>query len=125
MDKECKRQVDELNKLWHRMFTESNYKDIEAKYQDIKERSTTELSVIRIISKKEDVIIKDIIEALNIHKSTLTRIIDRLEKRNLIVRAISNRDRRSYRLELTEKGWVIQDKHIKFEEEVYGKIIFF
>lgn len=124
MDKECKRQVDELNKLWHRMFTESNYKDIEVKYQDIKERSTTELSVIRIISEKEDVIIKDIIEALNIHKSTLTRIIDRLEKRNLIVRAISNRDRRSYRLELTEKGWVIQDKRIKFEEEVYVKIIF-
>jgi len=85
--------------------------------------NTTELAIIRIISEKEDVIIKDIIEVLNLAKSTLTSIIDRLEKRNLIVRTISKRDRRSYRLELTEHGKMVQDDHIKFEEEVYGKII--
>lgn len=123
MDKECKRQIDELNRLWHRMLKESNYKDIEAKYQNMKELSTTELAVIRIISEKEDVIIRDIIESLNIPKSTLTSIVDRLEKRDLIVRAISKRDRRSYRLELTENGKMIQGEHVKFEEEVYGKII--
>lgn len=123
MDKECKRQVDELNKLWHRLLTESNYKSIEAKYKNMKEISTTELAIIRIISEKEDIIIKDIIEVLNIPKSTLTSIIDRLEKRNFIARAISNRDRRSYKLELTEKGRIMQDEHIKFEEEVYSKII--
>ncbi|MDR3594979.1 MarR family transcriptional regulator [Clostridium sp.] len=123
MDKECKRQVNELNRLWHRMLTESNYKETEAKYKNMKEISTTELAIIRIISEKEDVIIKDIIEVLNLPKSTLTSIIDRLEKRNLISRAISKRDRRSYRLELTEQGKIVQDEHIKFEEEVYGKII--
>jgi DNA-binding MarR family transcriptional regulator len=123
MDKECKRQVDELNKLWHHMLKEYNYKDIEAKYKNMQEVSTTELTIIRIIFEREDVIIKDIIEVLNFPKSTLTSIIDRLEKRNLIVRAISKRDRRSYRLELTEQGKIVQDEHIKFEEEVYGKII--
>lgn len=123
MDKECKRQVNELNILWHRMLMESNYKDIESKYSNIQGLSTNELAIIRIISEKEEVIIKDILEILNIPKSTLTSIIDRLEKRNLISRAISKRDRRSYKLELTEKGKIVQDDHIKFEEEVYGKII--
>ena len=123
MDKECKRQVNELNILWHRMLMESNYKDIESKYPNIQGLSTNELAIIRIISEKEEVIIKDILEVLKLPKSTLTSIIDRLEERKIIIRAISNRDRRSYKLELTEKGKIIQDEHIKFEEEVYGKII--
>ncbi|OOM82293.1 HTH-type transcriptional regulator MhqR [Clostridium puniceum] len=123
MDKECKRQVNELNILWHRMLVESNYKDIESRYSNIQGLSTNELAIIRIISEKDEVIIKDILEALNIPKSTLTSIIDKLEKRNFVIRAISKRDRRSYKLELTEKGKVAQDEHIKFEEEVYGNII--
>ena len=123
MDKECKRQVDELNKLWHHMLVESNYKDIEAKYPRIQALSTNEIAILRIISEKEEVIIKDILEILNLPKSTLTSIIDRLENRNLIVRAISKRDRRSYKLELTEEGKLAQDEHIKFEEEVYGKVM--
>lgn len=123
MDKEYKRQVNELNILWHRLMLESNYKDIEAKYQNIKGLSTNELSIIRIISEKDEIIIKDILEALDIPKSTLTSIIDRLEKRNLISRAISKKDRRSYKLELTEDGKTAQDEHIKFEEEIYGKVM--
>ncbi|WP_459478534.1 MarR family winged helix-turn-helix transcriptional regulator [Clostridium saccharoperbutylacetonicum] len=123
MDKECKRQIDELNKLWHVMLTEPKYNEIEKKYEDLQELSTTEISVIRIISEKEDVIIKDIVDTLRLPKSTLTSIIDRLEKRNFIVRAISDRDRRSYKLELTEKGRKVQDEHMKFEDEVYGTII--
>ncbi|AGF58093.1 DNA-binding MarR family transcriptional regulator [Clostridium saccharoperbutylacetonicum] len=123
MDKECKKQIDELNKLWHVMLTEPKYNEIEKKYENLQELSTTEISVIRIISEKEDVIIKDIVDTLRLPKSTLTSIIDRLEKRNFIVRAISDRDRRSYKLELTEKGRKVQDEHMKFEDEVYGTII--
>lgn len=123
MDKEYKRQVNELNILWHRLMVEANYKDIEAKYPNIQGLSTNELSIIRIISEREEVIIKDILEALDIPKSTLTSIIDRLENRNLISRAISKRDRRSYKLELTEDGKIAQNEHIKFEKEVYGKIM--
>jgi DNA-binding MarR family transcriptional regulator len=123
MDKECKKQIDELNKLWHVMLTEPKYNEIEKKYENLQELSTTEISVVRIISEKEDVIIKDIVDTLRLPKSTLTSIIDRLEKRNFIVRAISNRDRRSYKLELTEKGRKVQDEHMKFEDEVYGTII--
>ena len=123
MDKEYKKQVDELNKLWHLMLVASNYKDIESKFLKIQGLRTNELSILRIISEKENVIIKDILETLNVPKSTLTSMIDRLEKRNLIIRAISNTDRRSYKLELTQEGHMAQEEHIKFEEELYGKIM--
>ncbi|MGN0143712.1 MAG: MarR family winged helix-turn-helix transcriptional regulator, partial [Clostridium sp.] len=123
MDKEYKRQVNELNILWHSILQSSNYEDIEKKYSNIHGLSKNELAIIRIISEKEEVIIKDIIEVLKIPKSTLTSIIDKLEKRNFVVRAISSRDRRSYKLELTEKGKRIQEEHIKFEEEVFGRIM--
>ncbi|MBE6091049.1 MAG: MarR family transcriptional regulator [Clostridium beijerinckii] len=123
MDKDCKKQIDEFNILWHRMLFESSYKDIEAKYTRIKGLSDNEISIIRIIFEKEEVIIRDILEILNIPKSTLTNMIDRLEKRNLIRRSISKRDRRSYKLELTEEGKKAQEEHIKFEEEIYGKVM--
>ncbi|ALB45361.1 MarR family winged helix-turn-helix transcriptional regulator [Clostridium beijerinckii] len=123
MDKDCKKQIDEFNILWHRMLFESSYKDIEAKYTRIKGLSDNEISIIRIISEKEEVIIRDILEILNIPKSTLTNMIDRLEKRNIIRRSISKRDRRSYKLELTEEGKKAQEEHIKFEEEIYGKVM--
>ncbi len=123
MDKECKKQVDELNKLWHFILVASNYKEIESKFLRIQGLRTNELSILRIISEKENVIIKDILETLNVPKSTLTSMIDRLEKRNLIIRAISNTDRRSYKLELTQEGHMAQEEHIKFEEELYGKIM--
>lgn len=62
MDKDCKKQIDEFNILWHRMLFESSYKDIEAKYTRIKGLSDNEISIIRIISEKEEVIIRDILE---------------------------------------------------------------
>ncbi|MBU3073898.1 MarR family winged helix-turn-helix transcriptional regulator [Clostridium estertheticum] len=123
MDKEYKRQVDELNKLWHFMIVSSNYKDIESKFLRIQGLRNNELTILRIISEKENVIIKDILEVLNVPKSTLTSMIDRLEKRNLIIRTLSNKDRRSYKLELTKEGNMAQEEHSKFEEEVYGKIM--
>ena len=123
MDKEYSRQIDELKELAHVMLEKSNYKDLEARYSRIQQLSTNEISIIRIISEKEEVIIKDILEEVQVPKSTLTSMIDRLEKRDLICRAISNKDRRSYKLLLTEEGKKTQEEHVKFEQEVYGKII--
>lgn len=123
MDKEYSRQIDELKELAHVMLEKSNYKDLEERYSRIQQLSTNEISIIRIISEKEEVIIKDILEEVQVPKSTLTSMIDRLEKRDLICRAISNKDRRSYKLLLTEEGKKTQEEHVKFEQEVYGKII--
>ncbi|MEY8001387.1 MarR family winged helix-turn-helix transcriptional regulator [Clostridium sp. Mt-5] len=123
MDKKYQKQVDELSQIWHSMIMASNCKHMESQFSRIQGLSTTEIGVLRIISEKEDVIIKDIVEILKIPKSTLTSIINRLEKRNLINRTISNRDKRSYRLILTEQGILMQKEHIEFEKTVYDRIM--
>ena len=123
MDKEINRQIDELNNLWHRILLTSNYSDLEKKYPRLKVLSENEIAIIRIISEGDEVIIKDIVDVLKIPKSTLTSMIDRLEKKNLIKRAISTKDRRSYKLELTEEGRKTQVEHDKFETEFYARII--
>ena len=50
-------------------------------------------------------------------------MINRLEKRKMIKRTISSRDRRSYRLVLTEEGIQAQKEHLGLEERVYGSIM--
>lgn len=123
MDSEYKRQVEELSKVWHAMFQASDYKAIESKFPRINRLSTTEIEIIRIISEKEDIIIRDILDIVKVPKSTFTNMINRLEKCGLINRLISDKDKRSYKLELTDDGKSVQKEHIEFERTVYGKII--
>jgi len=67
--------------------------------------------------------IREIAESLGIPNSTLTSSINRLEKAGLAERAISRRDRRSFTLELTEKGRKVQQMHLDFEKAFFGLIL--
>ena len=69
---------------------------------------------------KPDIILKEIVEILGIPGSTLTSAVDRLEKRRLLRRAISQRDRRSFGLELTDEGRIAQQEH-RDSEKFCGK----
>lgn len=123
MNSGYEKQVAELSKLWHGMLIASDYKNIEQKFSRIQGLSTTEIAVLSLVAQNEEIILKEIVMKLDIPKSTLTNIINRLEKREFINRVISNRDRRSCGLKLTEEGNLAQKEHIEFEKTVYGKII--
>lgn len=66
------------------MILVANYKNIESKFSRIQGLGTTEISILRIIFEKEDVIIKDIVDELKIPKITLTNVINRLDLIKLI-----------------------------------------
>jgi DNA-binding MarR family transcriptional regulator len=66
--------------------------------------SPLDLHVLAIVEAKPDVILREIKEYLDVPNSTLTGIVDRLEKKGLAGRIISSRDRRSFGLKLTGKG---------------------
>ncbi|PRR84709.1 HTH-type transcriptional regulator MhqR [Clostridium luticellarii] len=123
LNKKYEEQVEELSRIWHSMIMEPNYKSVESQFSRIHGLSTVEIGVLRIISEKEDVIIKDIVDILKIPKSTLTSVINRLEKRKLIKRTISSRDKRSYKLVLTQEGILAQEEHIEFEKNFYARIM--
>ena len=117
------KQIEELSSLWHAILNGSKYRQIEEKYKRLNELTTIEIGIIKIISQKEDVMIKEICFILQIPKSTLTNAINRLEKRNYIKRVISKKDRRSFGLELTESGKLVQQEHIDFEKYIYGQFL--
>ena len=66
---------------------------------------------MRIVTKK-----------LGIDKSTLTRIIENLEKVDLVFRKKNNKDRRSVKIYLTEQG-LYQSEKYRLRLEILGKQI--
>lgn len=60
--------------------------------------------VLTIVAARPDIILREIRELLSMPNSTLTSVVDRLEKRGLVRRTVTARDRRSYGLELTDGG---------------------
>jgi DNA-binding MarR family transcriptional regulator len=122
-DEISKEEINNLDTVWHRLI-QSMQKTSEDLWKDKLEGvSTVEISILSIIERKPDVILKEIIEILGIPGSTLTNAIDRLEKRGLLRREISKRDRRSFGLELTEEGKLAQVEHRKGEEILWHKVL--
>jgi DNA-binding MarR family transcriptional regulator len=56
-------------------------------------------------------------------KSTVTGLIARLEKKNMIRRTIKTDDLRTFGLALTEKGKKTHSEHLKFETAFYSRLI--
>lgn len=85
--------------------------------------TSNELSVLKVASKYPDAALKEISQYLDVPGSTLTSIVDRLEKRNLVKRVISLKNRRSYSLELTKKGIKISELHEAAENQLWKKVL--
>jgi len=60
--------------------------------------------VLVLIDRNEGLSQSELGEALGIDRSTMVAVIDRLERRKLVVRAPSPVDRRSYALQLSRDG---------------------
>lgn len=116
-------EIESIDKVWHEL-TVSLQKTSEELWKDkLAGISTIEISILSIIERKPDVILKEITQRLGIPGSTLTSAIDRLEKRGLLTRTISERDRRSFGLELTEKGKIVQEEHRESEKVLWKRVL--
>ena len=83
----------------------------------------TDLGILHHVAHNPDVILGDIKTALNIPHSTLTSAVNRLERRGLVRRVISARDRRSFGLVLTESGHVMQREHSRVDRMITGLVL--
>jgi MarR family transcriptional regulator, organic hydroperoxide resistance regulator len=63
-----------------------------------------EVNALARLRPGEPVAVADLVSATGQRPSTLTGVIDRLEQRGLLARAVNPRDRRSFVLELTPAG---------------------
>ena len=79
--------------------------------------------VLKMVAAQPDIILREIREVLGMPNSTLTSVIDRLEKRGLLRRTVTARDRRSYRLELTAGGRAYMALQDQAEQEFAVQIL--
>ena len=60
---------------------------------------------------------------LNIPNSTVTNVINRLTKKELLVRELNSTDLRSFNLKLTEKGSCAVADHLNAETAIFESIL--
>jgi DNA-binding MarR family transcriptional regulator len=82
-----------------------------------------DIHTIMLVAERPDIILKEVREELDVPHSTLTSIIDRLEKRGMLQRVISPRDRRSFGLELTLKGRRLHEEHSRVDRLVASRLL--
>ena len=70
-----------------------------------------DLHILKIADENPKILLGEIRNQLIIPHSTLTSAIDRLEKKNLIYRVISQKDKRSFELKLTNEGLFIREEN--------------
>lgn len=65
----------------------------------------------------------EIAEQLKLESSTISGVLDRMEKKGLIVRTISMIDRRFIQIDLTEKGAALQDDVLQSVDNVNREVM--
>ncbi len=115
-----KEQVKLLMKNWEKLLL-SNKLNICTK--ELEGATVLEVNILKAAYEKPDIILKEITTHFNIPSSTLTSAVNRLQKRDLLKRVISERDLRSFGLLVTDKGKEAIEEHYKQEELVLGAML--
>lgn len=76
--------------------------------------TTAQAHTIEIVGHAGSIKMKDLAEKLGVTTGTLTVAVDRLEKKDLLVRKPHERDRRAYLIELTPEGKEYFAQHHQF-----------
>lgn len=99
--------IERFNDIYH-TYIRQNLSSVLDYPKELKDLSTIDISVINIVSSNPGIIVGEIAEHLKIPNSTLTSSLNRLENKGIAKRVISTRDRRSFSIELTQKGRFLQ-----------------
>lgn len=92
--------------------------DLHRKHRDYIKRtykiSALELEIVQLIITDGKKKMREIGEHFNIKLSTLTSIIDKIERQKLVKRVNSKQDRRVVHLDVTKKGIQVNDEYSKY-----------
>jgi MarR family transcriptional regulator, organic hydroperoxide resistance regulator len=93
-------------------------RDIDLEVNDI---TVEQLSLLIALWKKEGISQQDLGEYVDKDRPSVTRLLDNMEKGNLVVRITSEQDRRVRLIYLTKKGKDLQVKLVKVAEAAVKK----
>ncbi|HEY3817480.1 MAG TPA: MarR family transcriptional regulator [Polyangiaceae bacterium] len=99
---EIKPEIDSILEAILYLYTESRRVTKElARQVDL---TGPQLTVLKMLEGLGDLSLSELSERIRAQNSTVTGIIDRMERESLVVRARSTEDRRVVKIRLTEKG---------------------
>jgi DNA-binding MarR family transcriptional regulator len=110
-------------RLWLDILMKSSTADDVDQYGQLSNHTPTEINLILLVGNTQNMLLREFLEILKIPKSTLTSIINRLEKKEYINRVINQRDKRSFGLELTERGKQFVELYTDYQKEMGSKIL--
>lgn len=113
----------DIRHLWHAMLGCMRSVKAEARFGPIHGLSPLETETLDQVAEHPDLILRELSAALQVPKSTLTSLLDRMERQGLLVRTLSVRDRRSYGLALTDPGRLAQQTHLDFEAAAWSRAL--
>jgi DNA-binding MarR family transcriptional regulator len=99
---EIKPEIDAVLEAILYLYTESRRLTKELARQV--ELTGPQLTVLKMLEGMGDISLSELSERIRAQNSTVTGIIDRMEREGLVVRTRSTEDRRVVRIKLTEKG---------------------
>lgn len=79
--------------------------------------------VLLNLSQQNNINQKVLSEIVKKDQPTLTRMLDILERKSLVKRQVSKDDRRSFCIEITEKGIALTKKLVPYIEDIFKKIL--
>ena len=94
-----------------------------AKQTDIKLTMPQFVLLFKISEEKEEVTLKDMAEKFGKDKSAILRMIDLLEKKELVRRAVDQNDRRKNQLLVTKKGERLIAEFREIESELNSELL--
>jgi DNA-binding MarR family transcriptional regulator len=99
---EVKAEVDQILEAIIYLYTES--RRITKELARRAELTGPQLTVVKMLETFGDLSLSDLSDRIRSQNSTVTGIIDRMEREGLVVRERSSEDRRVVHIQLTEKG---------------------
>lgn len=91
-------------------------------YLAVEDITSSQVKVLFMVFFLKNQRSSDISKALNVDGSAITRMLDRLEKKELIQRCVDPDDRRSTLIELTEKGHAITGRAVPLANNAIDKL---
>ena len=117
-DSNTEHLLERVNRISHRIVRLNEQFD-EKSFHRLKNMTKIEISVLRLLCENPQMIMSDMSQLLQVSKSTMTGVVDRLEVLGFLRRVINKSDRRSYALKITEEGKLAQKEHLELEREAY------
>lgn len=87
------------------------------KKYDLAEINPAQCRIFFALWQEDGIPIRELAQKTSLEKSTLTSMLDRLEKNDYVCRIPSKEDRRKVIIELTEKSRRLQDVYLRIAEE--------